>query len=152
MYPLQPLLFALLSALLVHAAPSAEKRDLIGGIIDALGIGLVKQINVTITLATLTNNLVTIDFKAQNPLPFELTIDRVSATAGLNGTVYAKFNHRFARPVVLLPLHKADSGNITNVLLTQGATASLGIISAGFLDLLNVDVSLRSVLFRLDDP
>ncbi|KAJ6468536.1 hypothetical protein C8R47DRAFT_1223335 [Mycena vitilis] len=145
MYPLQPLLFALLAALLVSAAPSAAKRDLIGGIIDALGIGLVKQINVTITLATLTNNLTTIDFKAQNPLPFELTIDHVSATAGLNGTVYAKFNHQFSHPVVLLPLGKANSGNITNVLLTQGATASLGIIPAGFLDLLNVDVNLRAV-------
>ncbi|KAJ7633586.1 hypothetical protein DFH06DRAFT_1139924 [Mycena polygramma] len=141
MYPLQPLLFALFAALLVCAAPSADKRDLIGGIIDALGIGLVKQINVTLTLATLTTNLVT-------ALPFELTIDRVSATAGLNGTVYAKFEHQFARSVVLRPLQQANSGNITNVLLTKGATASLGIIPAGFLDLLNVDVDLRALSFQ----
>ncbi len=85
---------------------------------------------------------------AQNPLIFELTIDSVSTTAGLNGTVYASFDHKFTRPVVVPPLHQANSGNITNVLLTQGATASLAIIPFGVLDLLNVDVNVRSVLLR----
>ncbi|KAF7332867.1 hypothetical protein MVEN_02391700 [Mycena venus] len=144
MLPLQSFLFALLAALLIGATPSPEPRDLLGEVIDALGIGLVTHIDVTLTLATLDNNLVTIDFEAQNPLLFELTIDSVSTTAGLNGTTYAAFDHKFTRPVVVPPLSQANSGNITNVLLTQGATASLAIIPFGVLDLLNVDVNVRA--------
>ncbi|KAJ7879394.1 hypothetical protein B0H13DRAFT_2346058 [Mycena leptocephala] len=145
MVPLQSILFALFAALLIRAVPSpVETRDLLGEVIDALGIGLVTHIDVTLTLATLEDNLVTIDFEAQNPLIFELTIDSVSTTAGLNGTVYASFDHKFTRPVVVPPLHQANSGNITNVLLTQGATASLAIIPFGVLDLLNVDVNVRA--------
>jgi hypothetical protein len=91
---------------------------------------------------------ISIYLTAQNPLIFELTIDSVTTSAGLNGTEYAAFSHKFAKPVVVPPLGKANSGNITNVLLTQGATASLAIIPFQELDLLNVDVNLRCVLFR----
>ncbi|KAJ7438955.1 hypothetical protein B0H11DRAFT_572630 [Mycena galericulata] len=147
MAPLMSLLFGLLAALAVSAAPSStlETRDLLGEVIDALGIGLVTHIDVTLTLATLENNLVTIDFEAQNPLLFELTIDSVSTQAGLNGTVFASFQHVFSRPVVVPPLHQKNSGNITNVLLTQGAEASLAIIPFGVLDLINVDVNVRAL-------
>ncbi|KAJ6564192.1 hypothetical protein B0H19DRAFT_1258670 [Mycena capillaripes] len=147
MLALQTLLFALASAVLIGAVPSAktvESRDLLGEIIDALGIGLVTQIGVTIPLTALSDNLVSIAFEAQNPLLFELTIDNVSTSAGLNGTVYASFNHKFTRPVVVPPLHQANSGNITNVLLTQGIDQSLSIIPFGVLDLLNVDVNVRA--------
>lgn len=82
---------------------------------------------------------------AQNPLIFELTLDSVSSTAGINGTVYATFNHTFATPVVVPPLGKANSGVVPDVLLTQGAIASLDIIPLGYLDLINVDVNLRYV-------
>ncbi|KAJ7871142.1 hypothetical protein B0H14DRAFT_2724603 [Mycena olivaceomarginata] len=92
------------------AARSLEPANLLGEIIDALGIGLVTQINASIT----------------NPLIFELTLDSVSSTAGINGTVYATFNHTFATPVV-------------------GAIASLDIIPLGYLDLINVDVNLRAL-------
>ncbi|KAJ7694420.1 hypothetical protein B0H17DRAFT_1199287 [Mycena rosella] len=146
MTPLPSFFFGLLAALLVYAAPSprtVESRDLLGEIIDALGIGLVKHIDVSLTLATLTNNLVTIDF--EEPLLFELTLDSVSTQAGLNGTVFASFDHLFTTPVVVRPLGTANSGNITNVLLTQGATASLGIIPFGILDLINVDIGVRAL-------
>ncbi|KAF7337357.1 hypothetical protein MSAN_02261600 [Mycena sanguinolenta] len=139
---LHSLLFGLLAALLISASPSP--RDLLGEVIDALGIGLVTHIDVFITLDTLTDNLVSINFEAQNPLLFELTIDSVSTTAGLNGTVYTSFEHVFSKPVVVPPLGQANSGNITNVLLTQGVTASLAIIPFGVLDLQNVNVNVRA--------
>ncbi|KAK7024066.1 hypothetical protein R3P38DRAFT_2956584 [Favolaschia claudopus] len=63
---------------------------------------------------------------AQNPLIFELTLDSVTSTAGINDTVYATFNHTFAKPVV-------------------GAIASLDIIPLGYLDLLNVDINIRAL-------
>ncbi|KAJ7793250.1 hypothetical protein B0H14DRAFT_3889421 [Mycena olivaceomarginata] len=145
---LQSCLFALLAALLIGASPNPASpipQNLLGEVIDALGIGLVTHIDVALTLDTLTNNLVTVDFEAQNPLAFELTIDSVSTTGGLNGTVYTSFEHKFARPVVVPPFGQANSGNITNVLLTQGATASLAIIPFGVLDLINVDVNVRAL-------
>ncbi|KAJ7292554.1 hypothetical protein C8J57DRAFT_1266310 [Mycena rebaudengoi] len=140
------LFFGLVAALLVAAAPATlEDRDLIGDIINALGIGLVTHINTTITLESLETNLVSVDFQAQNPLIFELTLDRVSTTAGINNTVYATFDHTFATPVVVPPLGKANSGTVPNVLLTQGAIASLDIIPLGFLDLLDVDIHVRAL-------
>ncbi|KAJ7603633.1 hypothetical protein DFH06DRAFT_1256403 [Mycena polygramma] len=140
--------FGLLAALSVSAvpAPSGLSADnLLGEIIDALGIGLVTAINATITLDTLVTNLLSITFEAQNPLIFELTLDSVTSTAGINTTVYATFNHTFATPVVVPPLGKANSGVIPNVLLTQGAVASLDIIPLGFLDLLDVSVNVRAL-------
>ncbi|KAJ7508355.1 hypothetical protein B0H11DRAFT_1964524 [Mycena galericulata] len=142
------IVFGLLAALFVSATPAPnalENRDLLGEIIDALGIGLVTKINATITLDTLTTNLLSINFEAQNPLIFELTIDSVSSTAGINGTEYASFNYTFPKPVVVPALGSANSGEIPNVLLTQGAIASLNIIPLGYLDLLNVDVNVRAL-------
>jgi len=145
---LTSLFFGLLAALFVSASPttrSLQPDNLLGEIIDALGVGLVTAINATITLDTLTTNLLSITFEAQNPLIFELTLDSVSSTAGINNTVYATFNHTFATPVVVPPLGKANSGTVPDVLLTQGATASLDIIPLGYLDLINVDVNLRAL-------
>ncbi|KAJ7798535.1 hypothetical protein B0H14DRAFT_32557 [Mycena olivaceomarginata] len=180
---LQSCLFALLAALLVGASPnpaSPTPQNLLGEVIDALGIGLVTHIDVTLTVRFLLphslsaattvssarhpdqqprnrrfRRLTLLPFRpqfspthnttAQNPLAFELTIDSVSTTGGLNGTVYTSFEHRFARPVVVPPFGQANSGNITNVLLTQGATASLAIIPFGVLDLINVDVNVRAL-------
>ncbi|KAJ7117072.1 hypothetical protein C8R44DRAFT_791933 [Mycena epipterygia] len=110
-----------------------------------LGNGLVTSINVFITLDSLVTNLAIINFEAQNPLLFELTLDSVSTQAGLNGTVYATFQHTFPKPVVVRPLKQANSGDITDVLLTQGAISSLSIIPLGILDLINVDVNVRAL-------
>ncbi|THU97398.1 hypothetical protein K435DRAFT_796525 [Dendrothele bispora CBS 962.96] len=128
--------------------PEAQSADLaglsIGDIINALGIGLVKNITATITLDSLTTNLISINFDVSNPLPIELTLDRVSSSAGINGTEFARFNHTFNPPVVVPILGQANSGQIDNVLLTQGALASLDIIPLGVLDLLNTDVDVRA--------
>ncbi|KAK0473109.1 hypothetical protein IW261DRAFT_1570247 [Armillaria novae-zelandiae] len=115
-----------------------------------LGIGLVSNISVTITLDTLITNLVDIAFtgaispQPKNPLPIELTLERVTSSAGINSTEYASFDHTFSDPLVVPIFGTADSGTIKNVLLTQGATASLDIIPLGFLDLLDTDVNLRA--------
>ncbi|KAJ7612663.1 hypothetical protein FB45DRAFT_302356 [Roridomyces roridus] len=145
---LTPLLFGLLVSILVSAAPppaSLSSRDLLGEIIDALGIGLVTQINTTITLDSLVTNLVSVNVEVQNPLPFELTLDTVSSTAGINNTVFASFNHTFSTGIVVPPFGKAQTGVIDNVLLTQGAVATLAIIPLGFLDLLEVDTNVRAL-------
>ncbi|KAG6878943.1 hypothetical protein C0992_006380, partial [Termitomyces sp. T32_za158] len=86
----------------------------------------------------------TVDFDAKNPLPFELSIDRVVSSAGLNGTVFAEFDHAFSTPFVIKPLGTANSGIFGNVSLPQGVMASLGIIPVGALDLLNTDVFVRA--------
>ncbi|KAJ7301839.1 hypothetical protein DFH08DRAFT_1090048 [Mycena albidolilacea] len=119
--------------------------NLVGQIIDALRIGLVTQINASITPDMLVADILSIDFEVQNPLPFELALDRVASTAGINGTVYAAFSHAFSpRGIVLPPFGKATSGAVNDVRLTQGAMASLDIAGLGYLDLIDVDVALRA--------
>ncbi|KAF7302422.1 hypothetical protein HMN09_00876000 [Mycena chlorophos] len=127
-----------------QATRDLSERDLLGEIIDALGIGLVTSINATITLDTLTFNNLSITFEAQNPLIFELTIDRVNSTSGINGTDYASFDYTFPKPVVIPPLGTANSGTVPNVLLPQGAVNTLSIIPLGYLDI-NVDVWIRAL-------
>ncbi|KAF9479401.1 hypothetical protein BDN70DRAFT_878778 [Pholiota conissans] len=110
----------------------------VADIINALGIGLVTKIDAFITLESLETNLISIDFDVKNPLPIELTLDSVTSQAGLNGTVFATFTHTFPKPgLVVPPLATRNSGTIDNVLLTQGADASLSIIPFGVLDLAN---------------
>ncbi|GJJ14289.1 hypothetical protein Clacol_008553 [Clathrus columnatus] len=79
-------------------------------------LNLVTQINVFISLETLTTNLAT-------------------SNAGVNGTVFATFSHTFNPPLVIGIGQTVNSGNITNVDLVQGALNSLGIIPGGVLDL-----------------
>ncbi|KAJ7476684.1 hypothetical protein FB451DRAFT_1396922 [Mycena latifolia] len=146
-------LFGLLSALLISAAPSRNAlapRDLLGDVVNALDVGLVQSISITVTLQSLEDNLVSLNFDAKNPLPCELTIDSASATAGVNGTVYFTFDHPFSKPVVLPPLQTGNSGDIVDVLLTQGAEASLAIIPLGELDIINLNLKVRPVTFSND--
>jgi hypothetical protein len=130
---------------LVFAAPAAQSPDNgIGDILNLLGLGFVTQINTLITLDSLTTNLVSVDFDAKNPLILELTFDRIVTKAGVNGTVYASFDHTFKPPFVVPILGSANSGRIDNVLLVQGAIASLDIIPLGKLDLISVDAHVRT--------
>ncbi|KAJ7053916.1 hypothetical protein C8F01DRAFT_505153 [Mycena amicta] len=140
-------LFGLAAAAAAASGATVTPANLLGEIIDALGIGLVTSINATITLDTLTTNQLSITFAAQNPLIFELTIDRVNSTAGINGTVYATFDHTFpsSSPVVVPALGTAVSGVVPNVTLTQGALNSLDIIALGYLDLIEVNVWVRAL-------
>ncbi|KAF8899364.1 hypothetical protein BD779DRAFT_1667044 [Infundibulicybe gibba] len=140
-------LFTLLGFFLacVRALPqSTSDPNFVGEVINALQVGLVKDINAFITLDSLTTNIISVNFDAKNPLIFELTIDRVMSSAGLNGTVFATFDQTFSKPVVVPPLGTKNSGTFGNVLLPQGATASLDIIPFGELDLISTDVFLRA--------
>ena len=57
----------------------------------------------------------------------------VQADAGVNGVTYAHFDQSFTGFTV--PAKRtANSGRLTNVLLTKGALTSLGIIPLGHLD------------------
>jgi hypothetical protein len=66
----------------------------------------------------------------------------VVSSAGLNGTVYAEFDHSFPSGIVVPILSSADSGTFGDVTLTQGAMNSFGIIPVGKLDLI-VDIYVR---------
>jgi len=146
--------FTLLSFLLFNVAgvPTAPVSDssvslgglTIGEIINLLGVGLVGTINTEITLESLEDNLVSINFTVKNPLIIELTIDSITSTAGLNGTVFATFNHTFATPLVVPILGSANSGTINNVFLPQGAEATLNIVPFGVLDLLDTNANVRA--------
>ncbi|KZV62022.1 hypothetical protein PENSPDRAFT_658474 [Peniophora sp. CONT] len=117
----------------------------IGEILNLLGVGLVTNITTFITLDTLVDNLVSVNFTVKNPLPFELTLDSISTDAGINGTVYASFSHDFpsSNKLVVPPLGTSASGIVTNVTLVQGAIASLDIIPLGYLDIIKADADLR---------
>ncbi|PPR05339.1 hypothetical protein CVT26_011602 [Gymnopilus dilepis] len=128
-------------------APAADAANLgVADIINALGVGLVKDINAFITLESLVTNTISVNFDVKNPLPIELTLDSVSAVAGLNGTIFASFSHTFAKPgLVVPPLGTKNSGTIDNVLLPLGAVNSLDIIPFGVLDLPDTNASVRAL-------
>lgn len=104
---------------------------------------LVSNITVTITLDSLVTNLATVSFNVTNSRLVEITLDRVAMSARVNGTEYLSFDHTFEDPVVVPILGTADSGDITDVQLTQGGLSTLNIVSSGQLDLLNLDVDMR---------
>ncbi|KDR85833.1 hypothetical protein GALMADRAFT_234933 [Galerina marginata CBS 339.88] len=140
-------IFALFASLLltVGATPTdIENRDLIAGIINGLGIGLVAKIDAFITLDSLETNLISVDVDIKNPLLLELTLTRVVSSAGINETVYATFDHTFDTPVVVPPFKTVNSGSIPDVLLVKGALNSLDIIPLEKLDLISTDVYLRA--------
>lgn len=69
-----------------------------------------------------------------NPTDADLVIQFVQADGSVNGTIFAHFDQAFDNFVV--PAHgTANSGTFGNVLLTQGALNSLGIIPGGVLDI-----------------
>ncbi|KAF5352570.1 hypothetical protein D9756_006177 [Leucocoprinus leucothites] len=138
-------IFALLFAA-VFAVPTVQPRQFSpGDIINALGIGLVTDIHAFITPDSLTNNLISINFDVKNPLPIELTIKKISSSAGLNDTEFARFEHTFPSPgLVVGPLATKNSGTIDNVLVTQGVANSLDIIPLGVLDLLDTDADIQA--------
>lgn len=101
-----------------------------------MGQSLIKHINVDITLDTLITNLVTINVDIFNPLDAELRILFIQDDAKVDGTTFAHFDHQF-EDFVIPPGQTVNSGPIDNVLLVQGAIASLGIIPLGKLDTFN---------------
>ncbi|KAI0660249.1 hypothetical protein C8Q70DRAFT_914138 [Cubamyces menziesii] len=104
---------------------------------------IVTHINSYITLDTLIDNYVSIDFDIANPLDTDMQITFTQVDAGLDGTIYAHFDQAFDSFVV--PAHStANSGTVKNVLLTQGALATLNIIGAGELDVFSA-ATIKSV-------
>ncbi|KAF9264250.1 hypothetical protein L218DRAFT_258531 [Marasmius fiardii PR-910] len=102
--------------------------------LNGMGQKLLQHINVFITLDSLITNLVTVDFDLTNPLDTDLEIVFLQSDGGVNGATYAHFEHTFDSFVV--PANSTvNSGSIPNVLLTQGAIASLDIIPLGILDI-----------------
>jgi hypothetical protein len=92
--------------------------------------------------------LVTADFDVVNPTDADLVIKFVQSDARVNGVVFAHFEHTFDNFVV--PARgTANSGNIPNVILTQGAVESLGIIPLGELDVSAAQTVLYEVKFYI---
>jgi hypothetical protein len=71
--------------------------------------------------------------KLLNPLPVELVVEYVQSDAGL-GNITSRFSHQFDPPLVIPPQSTANTGTIDNVLLLDGAVASLPLLSATSLD------------------
>ncbi|KAJ7874667.1 hypothetical protein B0H14DRAFT_3551962 [Mycena olivaceomarginata] len=89
---------------------------------------LITHVNVFITLDSLVTNIM------QNPLDTDLVVEFVQSNSGEFNETFAFF----AEPIenFVIPAHgTANSGTIQNVLLTQGAIASLAIIPDGKLDI-----------------
>ncbi|SJL13556.1 uncharacterized protein ARMOST_17000 [Armillaria ostoyae] len=83
-------------------------------------------------LESLVTNLAELSFNVTNPLPVEITLDRVVPTAGINTIEYISLDHTFEDPIVVPILGTSDSGIVEDVALTQGC-----------LDLINLDIYLR---------
>ncbi|KAF9479403.1 hypothetical protein BDN70DRAFT_691519 [Pholiota conissans] len=115
-------------------------------IANSLSLGLVKGINVVLSLQSLVTNTVSLNFDVQNTIPFEITIDQLGTDAGLNGTTFLTFQHSFPSPGLIVPaLGSANSGNIDGVTLPQGALATFGIIPSQKLDLSSLTTSIRAL-------
>ncbi|KAI0321180.1 hypothetical protein OF83DRAFT_1280620 [Amylostereum chailletii] len=101
---------------------------------------IISHVNVFITLESLVTNLVNVNFDVTNPLDAPLVITFSQADSGVDGVTYAQFSQSFDNFVV--PPHSTvNSGTFGNVLLTQGALGSLGIIPLGKLDIFAVSTA-----------
>ncbi|KAJ3567055.1 hypothetical protein NP233_g6616 [Leucocoprinus birnbaumii] len=95
---------------------------------------IITHVHVVISLDSLTTNLVSVDFDVHNPLDADMVIEFVQSNGGVDGTTYAFFRQAFDNFVIPAG-QTVNSGLFDNVLLTQGALASLDIIPLGILDI-----------------
>ncbi|KAL0956087.1 hypothetical protein HGRIS_002255 [Hohenbuehelia grisea] len=95
---------------------------------------IITHVQVIITLDSLTTNLVSVNFDVRNPFDTDLVIEFVQSDSGVNGEIFAHFEQPFDS-FVIPPGQTVNSGTFPNVLLTQGALASLEIIPLGILDI-----------------
>ncbi|KAF9007982.1 hypothetical protein BDQ17DRAFT_1388900 [Cyathus striatus] len=109
----------------------------------------ITSIIVTITLDSLVTNLVSVEFFVRYYLQrcqwllttgigaksadADLVLELVQSDSGVNGEIFAQFTQPFTSFIVPAK-GSASSGTFDNVLLTQGAIASLDIIPLGILD------------------
>ncbi|KDQ57731.1 hypothetical protein JAAARDRAFT_69819 [Jaapia argillacea MUCL 33604] len=101
---------------------------------------IITHINVFLGVSTLTDNMVSINFDIHNPLDAPLVIEFVQADSGVNGETYAHFDQPFGS-FVIQPGQTTNSGTFGNVLLVQGAIASLAIIPLQRLDVFAVSTT-----------
>ncbi len=122
-----------------ESTPYASLQGALGGIKLSTSLPgmnqptIITHIHVIITLETLVTNIVTIDFDVFNPFDTPITIAFVQSDASVEGTVYAFFSEPI-ESFTIGPGETVNSGPVGNVLLVQGALASLGIIPLGYLD------------------
>ncbi|TDL24515.1 hypothetical protein BD410DRAFT_92741 [Rickenella mellea] len=102
----------------------------------------VPQLIVEIGTDTFVDNTVTAELTIQNPSDVEITIDHITASAGLDGVIYASIDQSFSS-FVIPAASSASSGAIPNIPLVQGLSASLSIVGLN-LDIINANVTLRS--------
>lgn len=121
---------------------------------------IITHLYATISLATLETNEVQLSFDVRthsltgamrttdertnqiyNPLGADLVIEYVQADGLVNGEIYAHFDQAFSN-FVIPPGQTVNSGTFSNVVLTQGAYASLGIIPLGYMDVQAVSTTL----------
>lgn len=95
---------------------------------------IIASAHVIITLESLLTNLVSVEFSVTNPLDADMVIEFVQSDSGLDGITYAFFRQSFDN-FVIPPGQTVSSGVFDNVLLPQGAIASLDIIPRGVLDI-----------------
>lgn len=95
---------------------------------------IITSAHVVITLDSLTTNLVSVEFSVHNPLDTDMVIEFVQTNGGLDGLTYAFFTQSFSSFVIPAG-QTVGSGLFDNVLLTQGAIASLDIIPRQMLDI-----------------
>ncbi|TFY82428.1 hypothetical protein EWM64_g1587 [Hericium alpestre] len=128
----------------VWCAPAVSLPDGLdeGKVVGLLNGDLITHLDVLFAVDTVITNLLSANFDVQNLLPLEITIDHVTADAGINGTALIHFDQAFTGFIVP-GLGTANSGTFDNVSLTQGVLALLPIVPLGELDILNADVSLR---------
>ncbi|KXN90203.1 hypothetical protein AN958_04693 [Leucoagaricus sp. SymC.cos] len=123
-----------------QSTPFASLQPALDGITLSTSIGglnhpsIITHVHVTITLDSLVTNLVSVDFDVHNPLETDMAIEFVQAEGSVDGTVYSLFDQPFNNFVIPAG-GDANSGTFGNVLLTQGALASLDIIPLGKLDI-----------------
>lgn len=78
--------------------------------------------------------MVSVNFDVVNPTDSDLIINFVQADGSVGGEIFAHFDQPF-NSFVVPSRGTANSGTFGNVLLTQGAVKSLGIIGLGRLDI-----------------
>ncbi|KAH0827584.1 hypothetical protein J3R83DRAFT_4307 [Lanmaoa asiatica] len=97
---------------------------------------IITHLYATISLVSLVNE-VQLSFDIHNPLEADLVIEFVQADGLINGEIYAHFDQAFSN-FVIPPGQTVNSGTFSNVVLTQGALASLGIIPLEYMDVQSV--------------
>jgi hypothetical protein len=121
--------------------PALEGVELATGIAAIDSKPIIASVTVTILVSALLNNSVEASFDVYNLLDADFVIKHVQADASVDGEVYARFSQDFDSFVVP-PGQTVSSGQFPNVLLTQGAVLSLGIIPLGYLDIASAATAL----------